>query len=107
MTPRRALPTTEEIRQLGRELEDAVVGGVDEAMAWLDSPRGRRYRALAARGLVLAAPMILKHPFFRTPVGKVVALAGGAALVEKVADAIRDWEPSAIRSTRVAGTAAR
>ncbi|HYG71093.1 MAG TPA: hypothetical protein VEC15_02250 [Actinomycetota bacterium] len=107
MTPRRTLPTSEEIRQLVRELEDAVVGGVDEAVAWLDSPRGRRYRALAARGLVLAAPMILKHPFFRTPVGKVVALAGGASLVEKVADAIRDWEPSAVRSTSAASSTAR
>jgi hypothetical protein len=68
--------------------------GIDQAAAWLDSPRGRRYRTLAARGLILAVPAILKHPFFKTPLGRVVELAGGAALVAKVADAIRDWEPS-------------
>lgn len=96
----RPTSTTAELRLLARELEEAVVAGVDQTRAWLDSPRGRRYRALAARGLVLAAPLILKHPFFRTPIGKVAALAGGAAVVEKVADAIRDWEPTAARSSR-------
>ena len=85
-----------ELRQLAHELEEAVVAGVDQTKVWLDSPRGRRYRALAARGLMLAAPLILKHPFFRTPVGKLVALAGGAAAVEKIAETIRDWEPSRV-----------
>lgn len=79
---------------MARELEEAVVAGVDATKAWLDSPQGRRYRALAAKALVLAAPAILKHPFFKTPVGRLVELAGGAALVAKVADTIRDWEPA-------------
>ena len=85
---------TPDLRELASELEEAVVAGVDQAKVWLDSPRGRRYRSLAAKGLVLAAPIILKHPFFRTPIGRLVGVAGGAALVAKVADLVRDWEPS-------------
>jgi hypothetical protein len=42
---------------------------------------------------VLAAPIIFRHPFFRTPIGRVIVLAGGAAILTKAADAIRDWEP--------------
>jgi len=86
-----------DLKRLVNELEEAVVAGVDATKTWLDSPSGRRYRALAARGLVLAAPAILKHPFFRTPVGRLIQIGGGAALVTKVADAIRDWEPAPAR----------
>jgi hypothetical protein len=86
-----------EVRALVSEFEDALAVGLDQARTWLDSPSGRRFRAFAARGLVLAAPLILKHPFFKTPVGRLVEVAGGAALVVKVADAIRDWEPAPAR----------
>jgi hypothetical protein len=92
-------PSATEVRALVRDAEELAVAGVDHAKAWLDSPRGRRYRSLAAKGLVLAAPVILKHPFFKTPVGRVVELAGGATLVVKLADAIRDWEPARTDAT--------
>ena len=82
-----------ELRTLVRELEEAIDRGVDEARAWLASAEGRRYRLLAARALILAAPVILRHPFFKTPVGRLVEVAGGAALLVKVAELIRDWEP--------------
>jgi hypothetical protein len=39
---------------------------------------------------------VLQHPFFKTPVGRLVQVAGGAALLVKVAEAIRDWEPEPI-----------
>ncbi len=96
------LPSAAEMRSLVQEAESAVAAGVDETRAWLDSPRGRRYRSIVARLLVLTAPVVLKHPVFRTPLGRLVQLAGGAALVTKVADAIRDWEPapSTVRVTR-------
>jgi hypothetical protein len=87
-----------EMQQLVRELEDALVAGVDATKAWLDSPRGRRYREVAARALVVSVPLLLKHPFFKTPLGRVVGLAGGAAAVAKVADVIRDWEPATARN---------
>lgn len=86
-------PSTTELRDLARQAEEAFEQGVDEARAWLVSEQGRRYRGLVARALVLAAPAILRHPFFKTPLGKVVELAGGAALLIKVADLIREWEP--------------
>lgn len=92
-----AIPTTAELGDLARQLEDAIARGVDEARAWLASEQGRRYRAIAARVLVLTAPVVLRHPFFRTPLGRLVELAGGVALVAKVADLIRDWEPTTSR----------
>ena len=91
---RSLLPSGSELRELAGELEDAVERGVDEARAWLISDRGRRYRTIVAGALVLAGPVILRHPIFRTPLGKIVGMAGGAALVAKVADLIRDWEPA-------------
>lgn len=92
----RTVPSAAELRDLARELEDALARGAGEARAWLASEQGRRYRAIAARALVLAAPAILRHPFFRTPVGRLVQVAGGAALLAKVADLIRDWEPAPV-----------
>jgi len=89
-----SIPSRAELRVLAQELENAFARGADEARAWLASEQGRRYRAIAARALVLAAPAILRHPFFRTPVGRLVEVAGGVALLAKVADLIRDWDPS-------------
>ena len=85
------MPTS---RELVRDAEEVLVAGIDQAKAWLGSPTGRRARSLAARGLILASPVILRHPFFKTPVGRVVELAGGATLVVKLAETIRDWDPS-------------
>lgn len=89
-----SIPSRAELRVLAQELENALARGADEARAWLASEQGRRYRAIAARALVLAAPAILRHPFFRTPVGRLVEVAGGVALLAKVADLIREWDPS-------------
>ena len=75
------------------DVAGALGGGAERAKVWLDSPVGRRTRTVAARAMVLAAPIALRHPFFKTPVGRLVEIAGGVALVAKVADAIRDWEP--------------
>jgi hypothetical protein len=82
-----------EVRRLMREFEDAASDGVDRTLAFLASPSGVRLRALVAAGLVVATPMILRHPFFRTPPGRLVQVLGGAALIAKAADAVRDWEP--------------
>ena len=38
--------------------------------------------------------MILRHPFFRTPLGRAIELGGAAALIAKGATVIRDWEPA-------------
>jgi hypothetical protein len=38
--------------------------------------------------------MILRHPFFRTPLGRAIEIGGAAALIAKSAAIIRDWEPA-------------
>ena len=85
---------TAELGQLLDSLGDAVERGTDQTRAFLASPAGRRVRAVTASGLLLATPMILRHPFFRTPLGRVIELGGAAALIAKGAAIIRDWEPA-------------
>jgi hypothetical protein len=87
------LPSSRELRRGLAEAESAFDRGVDEARAWLARPPGRMVRKLAARMLILGVPLVLRHPFFKTPVGRLVELTGGAALLVKVAETIRDWEP--------------
>jgi hypothetical protein len=85
---------TAELGQLLDSLGDAVERGADQTRAFLASPAGRRVRAVTASGILLATPMILRHPFFRTPLGRVIEIGGAAALVAKGAALIRDWEPA-------------
>jgi hypothetical protein len=80
-------PTIEEVRRQVAEAAEAVV-------AYLDSPEGRRMRSKVASGLIFAAPVIARLPVVRrTPLGRAVSLLGGAALIIKAAEMIRDWEP--------------
>jgi hypothetical protein len=90
---RSILPSMRDLRGWLREAEQALDRGIDEVEAWLATPTGRRVRALAAQLLIVSAPMMLRHPFFRTPAGRLVQIAGGAALLVRLAEAIRDWEP--------------
>jgi hypothetical protein len=85
---------TSELGHLLDALGDAIERGADQSRAFLASPAGRRVRALTASGLLLATPMILRHPFFRTPLGRVIEIGGAAALIAKGAAVIRDWEPA-------------
>lgn len=97
------MPSADEARRLVDEFEEMLARSAEDTRAWLASPQGRRLRTITARALLLATPMILRHPFFRTPFGRVVELVGAAALVAKVADLIRDWEPG-IAAERAAVT---
>jgi len=54
----------------------------------------RQVDSITAGGLLLATPMILRHPFFRTPLGRAIEIGGAAALIAKSAAIIRDWEPA-------------
>jgi hypothetical protein len=94
---------TPEIRRAWDAFEDAVNRGVDETLEFLASPTGVRFRAIVAGGLVLVTPMIMKHPFFRTPFGRVIQIGGAAALLAKAADALRDWEPTPPTAGRTTG----
>ena len=84
---------TQELGQLFGTVGDAVERGADQTRAFLASPVGRRVRSITAGGLLLATPLILRHPFFRTPLGRAIELGGAAALIAKGASVIRDWEP--------------
>jgi len=78
-----------------REVADRLNTSVDEVLEFLDSPAGRRLRRGVATGLILSVPLIMRIPGLkRTPMGRLVELAGGATLIVKLAEMIRDWERS-------------
>ena|SRR5436190_6561452 len=84
----------DELRRLAGEAQKALAQGVEQTRAWLATENGRRFRQIAARALLVATPLLFRHRFFRyTWTGRIVELAGGAALLIKLAEAIRDWEP--------------
>jgi hypothetical protein len=95
---------TAELSRLLDALEVAAERGAEQTRVFLASPAGRRLRSLAASGLLLATPMILRHPFFRTPLGRAIEIGGAAALIAKGATILRDWEP-APATTRGSGQA--
>ncbi len=66
---------------------------VEELLVFFDSPSGRRLRKRLATGLILSVPLVMRIPGLkRSPVGRMIELAGGAAIVVKVAELLRDWE---------------
>lgn len=90
---RTRLPTTRDVHKWAAEFAAALERGTMEARTWLATPQGRRLRTLAAQAIVLTAPVALRHPFFKTPAGRLVGAAGGTALLLKLAELLRDWEP--------------
>ena len=76
-----------------QEISDRIDGSVEELVVFLDSPAGRRLRKGLATGLILSVPLVMRLPWLRrSPIGKLIELGGGAAIVVKVAELIRDWE---------------
>lgn len=74
-------------------MADRVDASVEELLAFLDSPAGRRLRKHLATGLIVSVPLVMRLPWLkRTPIGKLIELGGGAAILMKVAELIRDWE---------------
>jgi hypothetical protein len=76
------------------QLIERVSEGTREVRTYLASPEGQELRKRIAQIAVVAAPLLFRMRFFRaTPLGRVLGLVGGAALVVKAAEALRDWEP--------------
>jgi hypothetical protein len=76
-----------------QEIADRIDSSVDELLAFLDSPTGRRLRKHLATGLIVSVPLVMRLPWLkRTPIGKLNELGGGAAILVRVAELIRDWE---------------
>lgn len=68
--------------------------GVTEFRRYMASPEGREMRRRLAQFLIIASPLVFRLKFFRaTALGRIVGVVGGAALVVKLAEALRDWEP--------------
>jgi hypothetical protein len=85
-------------REVGAEVIEqarAIAGEVArEAREFIASDTGRKVRNYAATGLILAAPAVASMPFVkRTRLARLIEIGGGAALIVKVAEKIRDWEP--------------
>jgi hypothetical protein len=85
---------TDDLSDMVDELQRRAKRGVDELRAYLASPEGRKLRRRAAQVLIITAPLLARSRFFgRTVFGKVVGILGGAAIIVKLAEALRDWEP--------------
>jgi hypothetical protein len=81
-----------------RRIGDRVEVAVQEVEDFLDSPAGRRFRQLVAGAAIVGAPLLFRLPLLkRYPLLRALEVAGGAALLVKFAEALRDWEPSARR----------
>ena len=89
--PERAI---DEATRLFSEAREILGSGAEQLRDWLATPEGRRFRQLVARGLLVGSPLIFRFRFFRaTPIGRLVEFARGAAVLIKLAEIIRDWEP--------------
>ena len=76
------------------ELETRLERGVEEFRRYMASPEGRQLRKRVAQVLIISAPFLFRFKFFtRTWPGRILGLVGGAAVVVKLAEALRDWEP--------------
>jgi hypothetical protein len=78
-----------------RRFGDQVVITAAQARAFLGSPAGVRFRRLVAGGAILTAPLLFRIPLLRRyPLLRALEAIGGAALVIKAAEALRDWDPA-------------
>jgi len=77
------------------EVTQRLSEGARELRAYLASPEGQQLRKRIAQFAIIGAPLIFRMRFFRaTPLGRILGMVGGAALVVKAAEALRDWEPT-------------
>ncbi|MDP9340504.1 MAG: hypothetical protein M3Q23_00010 [Actinomycetota bacterium] len=78
-----------------RTLPEAIRRRRREALQFLASPSGERWRRRMAWVLVVALPLAFRIPLLRKHWAlRLLELAGGAAILVKLGQAVRDWEPS-------------
>jgi hypothetical protein len=81
---------TPQVRRIGDRIEIAVT----EVQRFLATDTGRTLRRGLAAGMVLTAPLLFKVPGLRRyPLLRLLETVGGAALIVKLAEALRDWDP--------------
>ena len=79
----------ERITQLAERANIAI----EDVLEFLDSPPGRRLRGVLAGAVIVSVPLIMRMPGLkRSPLGRLVAVTGGGAILVGLAEAIRDWE---------------
>jgi hypothetical protein len=67
----------------------------EEVERFLASDAGRVMRRAVAAGLVIGVPLLVRIPVLRRhPLLRWLELLGGVALIVKLAEALRDWEPA-------------
>jgi hypothetical protein len=82
-----------------QEIAERASVTLDELLEFLDSPSGRRMRKILATTLIISVPFVMRIPGLRrSPIGRIIELVGGTALVVKLAEAIRDWERDQTRT---------
>ena len=78
-----------------RTLPETVERGRREALRFLASPAGQRWRRRTAWLLVVALPLAFRVPVLRRHWAlRFLELAGGAGILVKLGQAVRDWEPA-------------
>jgi hypothetical protein len=76
-----------------RRVGDSVIVATAHVRDFLATPAGRRLRDLVATGLIVMTPLLLRsRALRRSPLIRAIEALGGAALVIRLAEAIRDWE---------------
>jgi len=73
-----------------------------QVRTFLGSPSGVLFRRYLAAGVIVTAPLLFRIPGLRRyPLIRMLELVGGAALLIKAAEAIRDWDASGGHEQRV------
>jgi len=76
-----------------RKIGDRIQIEAQEISRFLASPAGKRMRGVLAGAIILTAPLVFRVPGLRRyPLIRAIELLGGAALIVKFAEALRDWE---------------
>jgi len=76
-----------------RKIGDRIQIEAREVSRFLSTPAGRRMRGVLAGAIILTAPAIFRIPGLRRyPLIRALEVLGGAALIVKFAEVLRDWE---------------
>lgn len=79
-----------------------IVITAEQARAFLASPAGARARRWLAAGVIVSAPLLFRMPVMkRHPLFRWLEALGGAALVVKAMEALRDWELQGDQTQRI------
>jgi hypothetical protein len=88
------ISTNDRQNELAAFLWETGMAVFEDVERYLASEQGRQVRRALALGLITGAPLLVKLPWVKnTPLGRLLVFAGGAALIVKLGEALRDWEP--------------